>query len=189
MSIKLLSTLVVINLMICSSLQAQHNSTIQDFTLSDIHNKDYSLSDFQNHQAVVVIFSNNYCPYAKLYDERIIELTNKYQSRKVAFLMINPSENLAQMSEAAEKKGYTFPYLSDTNQEVSRMFGATKAPEAFLLIRRGPHFQVSYQGAIDDNPQVADDVRESYLQDAIESALNSSRPMPSSQRPVGCMIK
>jgi hypothetical protein len=46
-----------------------------------------------------------------------------------------------------------------------------------------------YRGAIDDNPQVASDVKHSFLKEAIESTLKGQNPLKSSVHPTGCMIK
>ena len=92
------------------------------------------------------------------------------------------------MAEKAQEKGYTVPYLSDADQAVSTNLGATRTPEVFVLRKVGGEFRVVYKGALDDNPQRADDVSQSYLVNVIK-AIKAGRPIPSNQRATGCMIK
>jgi peroxiredoxin len=186
----ILSVLFLFTLLFAGKLYAQERRIIKDFSLTDVfQNKKQSLSELRNHQAIVVIFTNTQCPYAKLYDERIKELAGNYLDKNVAFLLINPSESTDKMTAAASRKGYNLPYLADTDQKVSKMFQATKTPEAFLLIKHGADFLVTYQGAIDDNPQVPQDVNEPYLRNAIEAALQNQKPEINEQRATGCLIK
>jgi len=92
------------------------------------------------------------------------------------------------MAEAAKERDYQSPYLSDANQSVSDKFGATKTPEVFVLKNQGGNFVLKYKGAIDDNPQVANDVTSSYLKDALESILSNQPVKITEKRATGCMI-
>ncbi len=49
------------------------NDKIENFSLVNAtNNKTVSLADFANERTVVLIFTSNYCPYARLYEDRII---------------------------------------------------------------------------------------------------------------------
>ncbi len=170
---------------------------ISDFTLPNVvSGNSFSLSEFSEAKAVVVVFTSHYCPYAKLYEDRIFKLIEKYQGQEVRFLLINSNnpqksapdsrENMIKMANLQKIK---VPYLSDSQQEVANMFGASKTPEVFLLKKAKGSFEILYQGAIDDNPQVASDVSHFFLNDAIEAVLKGRRPTQVAQRPTGCMIK
>ncbi|MDZ7647240.1 MAG: hypothetical protein U5K54_08685 [Cytophagales bacterium] len=54
------------------------------------------------------------------------------------------------------------PYLADKDQKVMETFGARKSPEVFLLSTVTGKVTVVYNGAIDDNPQTANDVRQTF---------------------------
>ena len=84
--------------------------------------------------------------------------------------------------------GIDVPYLADKEQTVKASFGARKSPEVFLLKNNGGKFSIYYKGAIDNNPQVASDVKEQYLKQNIESLLKETSPV-SGSRPTGCIIK
>ncbi len=192
------SYLVPIALLIVTSSVMKHQSkSIQDFTLKNaVDGKEFSLSSYKSSQAVVVIFTSNYCPYAKLYEDRILDLAEGYQNKEVKFILINPNnpdrsqiEGLQKMAEKARTKSFEFPYLSDSDQKVADMFGAEKTPEAFLLKNEKGTFRVVYKGAIDDNPQVASDVSQKFLKDAIDKVLQNGAIAKADIHPTGCVIR
>jgi peroxiredoxin len=173
-------------------------SKIENFTLVDAaSNKTISLADFAGERAVVVVFTSNYCPYARLYEDRIISLSEEYAGRSVQFLLVNSNtsmdnidDSVEEMARHAKEKGYRFPYLADKEHRVAEMLGATKTPEAFVLQNNGTgSFVLKYRGAIDDNPQVAQEVTVNYLRDAITATLNRRNISIAEKRPTGCMIK
>jgi peroxiredoxin len=181
-------------LLVCSSGYAQ-SSVIPDIALTDVStSQEVKLSDFGSQKAVVVIFMCNSCPYSNYYVERIINLTKDFSS--VGFLLINSSpdkfaekESIDNMVEFVKYNHIPIPYLADKNQQALHSFKATKCPEVFVLKSSGKNFVVQYQGAIDDNPQVASDVKSFFLKDAIEKVLSGESPANSYIRPNGCMIK
>ena len=171
---------------------------IENFSLVNaLNNKTVSLSDFAGERVVVVVFTSNYCPYARLYEDRIIALAEEYTGRGVQFLLVNSNtsldnidDSLEEMARHAKEKGYRFPYLADKEHRVAAMLGATKTPEAFVLQNNGAStFLLKYRGAIDDNPQVAQEVTVNYLRDAIAATLNRRNLSAAEKRPTGCMIK
>jgi peroxiredoxin len=174
------------------------NDKIENFSLVNAtNNKTVSLTDFANERTIVLIFTSNYCPYARLYEDRIIALAEEYAGRGVQFLLINSNtsmdnidDNIEEMARHAKDKGYRFPYLADKEHKVAEMFGATKTPETFVLQNNGAGaFVLKYRGAIDDNPQVAQEVTVNFLRDAIGATLNRRNVSVAEKRPTGCMIK
>ena len=53
-----------------------------DFKLENVDGKMVSLSDYKDAKGYIVIFTCNICPYAKAYEERIVELDKKYGGKK-----------------------------------------------------------------------------------------------------------
>jgi thiol-disulfide isomerase/thioredoxin len=171
----------------------QVNNKVENFTLLNLlDNSQTSLADFANYNCVVVIFVNNYCPYSKSYKTRIKSLIQKYGSNEasVKFLLINPEkEQDTEDDMKASAKEYGIPYLLDKGQVVTDKFQASKTPEAFVLQQNLGHFVIKYHGAIDDSPQLADDVKENYVGNAVEAVLQKKNPPITTQKPTGCMIK
>ena len=168
----------------------QLGDKVANFSLQGAKNQTVSLSDFANAKTVVLVFTNNQCPYAKLYENRLVTLASTYANRGVQFVFINPgvgegSETLDEMSS----KNYSFPYLADTGQKISNQFGATKTPEVFVLHNTSNGFVLKYKGAIDDNPQVESGVKNQYLRGVIDDVLANKAVSVADKRATGCLIK
>jgi peroxiredoxin len=165
----------------------------EDFRLKSVDGKMYSMSDYKDAKGFIVVFTCNHCPFAKKYEDRIIELANKYKSKGYILLAINPNDpsvqpedSYALMQKRAKEKGFGFPYLFDEGQKVYPKYGATKTPHAFLLDK---NLTVKYVGAIDDNVEDAGAVKERYLENAIAALENKKNPSPSVTKAIGCSIK
>ena len=96
-----------------------------DFKLKNIDGKKVSLSNFKSAKGFIVIFTCNHCPYAKKYEDRIVELDKKYKDQGYPVIAINPNDpsvqpedGYKQMIERAKQKGFTFPYLLDQGQKI-----------------------------------------------------------------------
>lgn len=189
--------LLLIAVFFCQVSFGQSTKSIENFTLiNTVDNSNVSLKNFSNKKGIVVIFTSDFCPYSKLYEERIAALAAEYSSQGIQFILINPNnplvskdDSIEEMAKNAKEKGYRFPYLADKEQKVANTFGASKTPEVYLLKPTGNTFKILYSGAIDDNPQVPSDVSQFYLKEAIDHLLSSTPIQPNHQRPTGCMIK
>ena len=169
---------------------------VDDFKLENVDGKYVSLADYSDAKGFIVVFTCNGCPYAKAYQDRIIDLDKKYKPMGYPVVAINPNDtdlkpddNLEAMRKRAEEKGFTFPYLKDATQEVYRMYGATRTPHIYVLTRDNKELLVSYVGAIDDNYQDASAVQETYLASAVDALLSGKQPNPSFTKAIGCSIK
>src|SRR5688500_16276358 len=114
--------LVLVALLVSVSAYAQTGyqlgQKINDFTLKDSNGQEVSLSNFKNTKTVVVVFTNNLCPYSKLYENRLVSLNNSYQNRGVKFIFVNPAigvedggETVAEMAKKVSESKFNFPYL------------------------------------------------------------------------------
>ncbi len=167
--------------------------SVQDFSALNVaDNKMVSLSNYQSCDGLVVLFTSNVCPYDNYYTDRIHSLIEKYKGR-IQFLLVNsfiePKENAKAMSAQYNKWKLAVPYLADKEQVVMDCLDAKKSSEAFLLKRQNGSYSIFYQGAIDDNPQVASDVSKAYLQENIENLLAQRKATDNNTRPVGCTIR
>jgi peroxiredoxin len=152
--------------------------------------KEHSLADFKDADAVVLIFTCNQCPVAVACEDRIVELQKTYKGKKVQVVAINvntdPGDALDKMKERASAKGFNFPYLYDPTQKVARDFGAKVTPDVVLLNKNR---EVAYLGLIDDSPLNEADVKQAHLRDAIDAVLAGKTPEVSETRAKGCGIK
>lgn len=168
-----------------------------DFKLKNVDGAMVSLADYKDAKGFIVVFTCNTCPYAKLYEQRIIELDNKYKSKGFPVIAINPNDvtqqpgdSMEEMKQRATSKAYPFPYLRDDTQETTRMYGATKTPHLFVLNKENSEkLRVEYIGAIDDSPREEKDVKERYVESAVDALLAGQKPQITTKRAIGCTIK
>ena len=169
----------------------------KDFKLPNIDGKEVSLSDYNEVKGFIVVFTCNTCPYAKAYESRIVALDKKYASKGFPVIAINPNDITKQPDDSMEKmkvraadKGFTFPYLRDDSQEVTKAYGATKTPHLYVLNKEGSSkFKVEFIGAIDDSPNDPTDVSERYVEAAVDALLKGEKPDITEKRAIGCTIK
>lgn len=164
-----------------------------DFSLKNVDGSMVSLADYKGVNGYIVIFTCNTCPYAQMYEDRIIALHNKYASQGYPVIAINPNDpsvkagdDFASMQARAKEKKFPFKYLFDDGQKVYPVFGATRTPHIFLL---DANRYVRYIGAIDDNAQNPSDVTVKYLENAIASLKAGNNPDPAETKAIGCTIK
>jgi thioredoxin-related protein len=151
-----------------------------------------SLKHYASCEGILVVFTSNTCPYDEYYRSRIIDIAETFRE-KVPVIMVNSlvdaTENDAAMIEKMKSLGHSIPYLSDKNQTLMGMLGASKSPSFFLLKNNGEKFNVLYKGAFDDNAQVEGDVRSHYVKQAITQLLAKEAISTPEIRPVGCTIR
>ena len=170
--------------------------TVADFKLKSTSGKMIALTDFKDAKGVIVIFDCNTCPYSKKYNERIIALNAKYASKGFPVVAVQPNDpevspgdSFDEMVKLATEKKYSFPYLFDDGQSVSKAFGATNTPHVFLLKKDGASFKVAYIGAIDDNAKDETAVTKKYAEEAVDALLAGKAVTTNKTKAMGCTIK
>lgn len=156
--------------------------------LIGVDGRKHALKDYQDAKVLVVVFTCNHCPVAKTYEDRVIELANKYAERGVKLVAINvnriEADRLDAMRERAKEKKYPFPYLFDESQQSAKAYGATVTPHFFVLDGKR---RFVYMGAFDDDMDSAA-AQEHYVIDAVESALAGKVPAVRESLQRGCGI-
>lgn len=167
--------------------------TAIDFKLKNVDGKMVSLADIKDAKGYIVVFTCNACPYAKAYEDRIIALHNKYAPLGYPVVAINPNDKDVQpadsydkMKERAKEKKIPYSYLYDETQEIAKTYGASRTPHVYLLDKNRV---VRYIGAIDDNSESPSDVKEKYVENAVDSLRNGKEVGTKETKAVGCSIK
>lgn len=167
-----------------------------DFNLKNVDGKIVSMANNVDAKGFVVIFSCNHCPYVIAYEDRMIDLHNKYAPKGYPIIAINPNDPEIQpqdsyenMIKRANDKNFPFAYLLDKGQKVFPVYGATKTPHVYLLNKKGNDLIVEYIGTIDNNYQDASKVTETYLANAIDDLLAGKKPSVTETKAIGCSIK
>lgn len=168
----------------------------KDFSLKNIDGKMISLKDYPSSKGVVVIFTCNHCPFAKMYEDRIVELHKKYADKGFPVIAINPNDAKTQpedsyemMQKRAKEKSFPFAYVYDESQEIAKAYGAQRTPHVYVLKKAGNDFTVEFIGAIDDNAQDANAAKDKYVEKAIEEILAGKEVTTKTIKAIGCTIK
>jgi len=171
-------------------------SVATDFSLKNVDGNMVSMADYDDAKGFIVIFTCNHCPYAQMYEQRIIDLHNKYAAKGYPVIAINPNDPVRQpedsfekMVERAEEKGYPFPYIFDNTQEVATAYGATRTPHVYLLNKESKGLVVKYIGAIDNNYKNALEATEKYVENAVDALINGKKVSTENTKAIGCTIK
>jgi peroxiredoxin len=151
----------------------------------------HSLSDLDDRDVVVVVFSCVSCPTAVDYESRISELAEraaKPDSRiAVVVICVNkvPQDQLPALIKHQKQQKLAFHYLYDETQQVAKDFGAIFTPECFVLNRDR---KVIYMGALDDSTDPAK-VQQRYLDDAVAAGLKGEHPKTTEIIARGCRVR
>jgi peroxiredoxin len=170
-----------------SILFAQVPNKFENFTLKGIDGKEYSLSDFKNSKAIVIIFISTQCPVSNDYNSRMEKIYQDYKDRGVAFIGINSNkeETIDDIKEHAKKNNLTFLILKDFGNKVADQFKASYTPEAYVL---NSNFELLYHGRIDDSRKIKN-VKSEDLRNALEEIHAGKEVSVKETKAFGCTIK
>jgi peroxiredoxin len=164
------------------------------FSLPGIDGKIWTLDDCKGENGLLVMFICNHCPYVKAVQQRIVRDTRElldYGVNSVAIMSNDtaayPDDSFENMQAAAERFGYTFPYLYDETQAVARAYGAVCTPDFFGY---NSQLELQYRGRIDASRK--DTAPEGTRRDLFEAmkqvALTGAGPVEQLAS-IGCSLK
>lgn len=181
---------------ISSNIKYEVGDYATDFNLKDINGKMVSMSGMKEAKGFILIFTCNTCPFSKMYEERIVELTSRYTSKGFPVIAINPNDgsrspgdSYDQMKARAKEKGFNFPYLYDETQETTKAYGASRTPHVFVLNKDSDKLKVEYVGAIDNNHRDASMASKKYVEQAVDNLLKGKEVETKFTKAIGCGIK
>ena len=164
-----------------------------DFNLKGIDGKTYSLNDFKDAKALLIIFMCNHCPYVKAKHETIINLQAKYKDKGLVVVGINsnesenyPEDSFEGMVETAKEKNFNFVYLHDETQEVAKAYGASCTPDPFLF---DSEQKLVYHGRFNDALEPEQEPTTADMDEAISTVLKGKKPKHEFLYSIGCSIK
>lgn len=169
---------------------------VSNFSLMNVDGTYRNLDQYLGSKGIIVIFTCNHCPYSQAYEQRIIDLDQKFAALGYPVIAINPNDaeqeptdSYPEMVARSAEKGYTFPYLHDVVGDVAMQFGARRTPHVFLLKKEDVGFKLVYQGAIDDNTEDASKASKKYVEMAIAELEEGKEVSVNTTKAVGCTIK
>lgn len=167
-----------------------------DFNLKNVDGKMVSMKSMEKAKGFIIIFTCNHCPFSKAYEDRILELNNKYAPQGYPVIAINPNDEVREPDDSYEKmvirakeKNFNFPYLRDEKQEIATAYGATRTPHVYVVERQNKEFVVRYIGAIDNNADEPEKANIKYVEDAVNALLSGKQVPTGETKAIGCTIK
>jgi peroxiredoxin len=165
-----------------------------DFSLPGIDGKVWTLDECRGENGLLVMFICNHCPYVKAVQQRIVRDTRElldYGVNSVAIMSNNtsayPEDSFENMQAAAERFGYSFPYLYDETQAVAHAYGAVCTPDFFGYNRQ---LELQYRGRIDASRKetAPEDTRRDLFEAMKQVALTGTGPAEQLVS-IGCSLK
>jgi len=102
-------------------------------------NKFQSLSELKGEKGTLIIFMCNHCPYVIHILPKLVEISEEYLAKGIAFIGINsndivnyPEDSPDKMIELAKHYSISFPYLYDETQEIAKLYDAACTPDFYL---------------------------------------------------------
>jgi peroxiredoxin len=177
-------------------------ATAPDFNLPNVDGKYYTLKDFKDAKALVVIFTCNHCPTAQAYEDRMIAIAADYKDKGVAVVAISPNSPLGLLPEElgysdldddyesgklrAEYKKFNFPYLYDGDTEAASLqYGPVATPHAFVF---NESRKLVYTGRLDKSEKPGTANSED-LRAAIDAVLSGGTIAEPVTKTFGCSTK
>ncbi|TAF09848.1 MAG: thioredoxin family protein [Nostocales cyanobacterium] len=179
---------------ILETIDTPIGSYAPDFELPGIDSRVHHLSRYlENLRSVCVIAMCNHCSYVDLYLDRLKKIQAEFSPSSFTLIGLNAGDiNLGKdlntgstfddMKVFAQRHELNFPYLWDSTQDVTRSFGATATPTAFLIDNQGI---LRYKGQIDDHPQNPLAAGVDYLTNAITCLFQDQKIQPAQTQQVG----
>ncbi|HMO18968.1 MAG TPA: thioredoxin family protein [Oligoflexia bacterium] len=165
------------------------------FCLTGTDGLIHSLTNYTGSNCLVIVFTSNHCPYAKMYEGLLDAIHHRYHSLGVRILAVCSNDGNAFPEDSFENmklKDFPYPYLHDESQVMAEAFGAEATPEIFAFDK---NMILQYHGPVvensNDNEKIAksENNTQSTLELAINSILSGS-PVKDPEVPlIGCSIK
>jgi len=177
------------------SYRLERGSEAPDFELPGTDGTEYSLADFEDFEALLVVFTCNHCPYAKAKMDELNYLAETYDNLAVVGINPNdaeeyPDDSFERMQELVENGTVAYDaYLRDDDQEVAAAYGAVCTPDPFLFTNDEGTFRLAYHGRIDDALNPDDEPTEYEMREYVETVLAGESVEAEDKPSRGCSIK
>ena len=168
--------------------------------LIGVDGQSNTLLDLKGDNGLLVIFSCNTCPFVvgngtktEGWEGRYNDLAALAESLNIGMVLVNSNEakregddSLPAMKRHAMEAGYTMPYVMDEGSKLANACGARTTPHVYLY---NGNLELAYRGSIDDNVNRAEEVKERYLDTAMQRMADGKKIKTAETKAVGCSIK
>jgi peroxiredoxin len=168
-----------------------------EFSLPGVDGETHSPGSFADHDALLVVFTCNHCPYARAKFDELNRLAAAYDDLAVVGINPNdaeqkPEDSFETMVEYVEDGTVAYDaYLRDESGDVARAYGAVCTPDPFLFAAEDGRFRLAYHGRIDDAMSPGAEPERFHAREAAEAVLaGEDVPFAGESLPSrGCDIK
>jgi peroxiredoxin len=140
----------------------------------------------RQHRAVMLIFWSSVCSHCNRYDGYLNTFAGRHPGVALAGIASRQGESEADVRQAMDARGLTFPMLYDAESAVAKQLFTQQTPRVFLVDSAAT---LKYRGAIDNFKYPEDHEFEAYLEPAVDSLL-AGAPIARPETPsFGCAIQ
>ena len=146
---------------------------------------------------ILIMIICAHCPFVKHIEPELLKLDQDYRNHVQILaissnsLITHPQDAAENLAFQAEQRGWSFPYLLDTDQSFAKALRAACTPDFFLFsLDENGNQQLRYRGQLDGSrpggkiPLSGEDLRS-----ALDAVL-AGKEVSSDQKPsIGCNIK
>ena len=185
-----------------SSQELELGDSAPSFSLPGTDGETYTLDSFAGHDALLLVFTCNHCPYAEAKEPALNAIAADYD--EVAVVGINPNDDGQYPDDSFEKmREYVDSgriqydaYLRDESQDVARAYGAECTPDPFLFVNHdgadGTEWHLKYHGRLDDalNPDAEPSGDPGFeMREVIDTVLAGGKVDREFRPSRGCSVK
>ena len=171
-----------------------------DAPMMGVDGEKHTLNSLKQENGLLVIFSCNTCPFVVGNGTKTEGWEGRYNGvaafaaqRQVGTVLVNSNEakregddSYTAMKTHAKDAMYTMQYVVDEASKLANACGARTTPHVYLFDK---NLELAYRGSIDDNVNRAEDVKETYLVDAMERMAAGKNIKTPETKALGCSIK
>ncbi len=175
------------------SLEIGDTAPMQSTKMESTVGEMVSLQDVKASNGLLVMFTCNTCPFVVAWEDRYESIQQQAKKNNIGVILVNSNEgkrdgddSFDAMKKHGKEKGFTAPYVVDTDSKLANAFGAATTPHVYLFDKS---MKLAYVGAIDDNYKSASDADKHYLKDAMNSLVAGKMINPNKTKALGCSIK
>ena len=123
-------------LFVAGSIPEGAPGSAPDFTLLDLEDKQFSLSDSRG-KPLILFFWTTWCPYCRKELGLLDEMSAELSESGIGMFAINAGESSDKVSRFIASFPVSFRILLDTDYEVARAFGVAGVPTYILVNKEG----------------------------------------------------
>jgi peroxiredoxin len=125
-------------------------------------------------EVLVLVFVSSSCPVTTLYWDRLKGLWYNYREKDIKFVFVgsNSDDSISQLRGVLKDRGLELPLVWDPNHRLAQSLGLEFTPTAAVF---GRNWEALYVGRIDDSWRHESRVKQRYLDDAINAALENRK--------------